>query len=547
MEPLNWKKPIDGSCFYGVKATNMFRRRVQAVSIPHPIIGYVAPRPDTSDHLSLKQGGKKRLVHQRPTVNRKFLRKLGRFVKKMLPKLLKPLCHDDLFSFEEWLEQTNYPDWRKRELRDCWDKLLDGNVSEHKIWEAKQFAKDEFYLEYKYHRTINARSDYMKCIFGRFAASMEKKVFKNPWFIKKIPRSEWPSYILERCSGREHGHNSDYSSFEASFTMEIMNTVEMQLYDFMLKNVWTKEVNKRFHALSGWNNITAKGFIIRLLARRLSGEMVTSLGNGFSNLMVNWFVLESVGAKNITGVVEGDDGLFMYDGPQPTADDFLKLGFNIKLIPVEHLSDASFCGVVFDPDDCAALADPFKALATCSWLDGSYFGVRQGTRTDLAIVKGLSMLAQYPGCPVLQSVALWLLRVHNYSPKDRDRILSFYLSRRTTTWWEREIWKKLVRTPLCPQPVGAGSRRVIERVYGMKIEEQLMLEKVFDSADGAVNLSGMKFLDKGVFKSHWNRFTRKVALDRKDASWPFHLRPCFPLEGEDRWLHHVPTPSGYMR
>lgn len=546
LSPLNWQKPTDGSEFSSsMKGVNMFRRNIQAATIPHPILGYVAPRPDTGDQVSLKQGAKKRLVHERPALNNKFRRRLKRYVARRLPKMFKPLQGTDVLTFEEWLEQSNYPEWRKQQLRECDQALAAGIVPEHKIWEAKMFAKDEFYLEYKYHRTINARSDYIKCIIGRFAASVEKKVFKHPSFIKKVPRAEWPTYITDRCSGREHGYASDYSSFEASFTREIMEACEMQLYVHMLQYVWSREVCHRFRALAGWNTITAKSFFVKLLARRLSGEMVTSLGNGFSNLMVNSFVLKEKGCRNVECVVEGDDGLFMFDGPMPTEQDFLDLGFVIKLTPVRSLSEASFCGVVFDPDDRDALADPYKTLATCSWVDRQYGESSKKKRQILAHVKGLSLLAQYPGCPVLQSVALWMLRVNDYKPNQRDAVLA-YAYANSRDWWQREVLRQVRKSPFVPKRVGQGSRSVIERVYGMSVSKQVELEALFDSATGSVDLSTVDGLPE-LYKQHWRRYTVKRHANAFDKMYPFHIRPDREIEGEDRWKHHVPTLGGYVR
>jgi hypothetical protein len=546
LPPLNWQKPTDGSEFSSsMKGCNMFRRNIQAAAIPNPIIGYVAPRPDTGDQMSLKQGAKKRLVHDRPKMKSRPKRLLRRHVARMIRKLFHPLQGSDVLTFEEWLEQSNYPEWRKKQLRECMSALEQGKVQEHKIWEAKMFAKDEFYLEYKYHRTINARSDYIKCIIGRFAASIEHQVFKHPAFIKKVPRSEWPEYITGRCSGRQHGYASDYSSFEASFVEEVMKCCEMQLYTYMLKNVWTQEVNQRFKMLAGWNNITAKAFFVKLLARRLSGEMVTSLGNGFSNLMVNTFVLKQKGCRNVSCVVEGDDGLFMFDGPMPTPKDFEDLGFVIKLTPVQTLSDASFCGVVFDPEDRAALADPYKTLATCSWVEAKYGESSKKNRQLLAHVKGLSLLAQYPGCPVLQSVALWMLRVNGFQPSQRDAVLS-YAYANSRDWWQREVLRQVRKSPFVPKRVGQGSRSVIERVYGMSVSKQVELEALFDSATGSVDLSTVDGLPE-LYKQHWRRYTVKRHANAFDKMYPFHIRPDREIEGEDRWRHHVPALGGYVR
>lgn len=546
LSALGWIAPTDGSHLSGtMHGTNHFRRNVQAASIPFPVLGYVAPRPDTGDQPSLRQGAKKRLIHERPQLDSRKMRRLSRFVDRLLPKMFKQLQHDQVFGFEEWLAHTNYPEWRKVQLRQARSALLDGSVPEHKIWEAKMFAKDEFYLEYKYHRTINARSDYMKTIIGPMAASIERVVFQHPAFIKKIPRFEWPDYIIGRCSGREHGYASDYSSFEASFVRDIMKTVEMKLYVYMSERVWIKEVCERFKALAGWNKITAKAFFLKLLARRLSGEMVTSLGNGFSNLVVNLFVLKEKGCKNVTFVVEGDDGLFMFDGPCPSEQDFLDLGFIIKLTPVENLNEASFCGVVFDSVDRATLADPYKCLATVSWLDAKYVGSSKKKRTAMAQVKGLSLLAQYPGCPVLQSVALWLLRVHGYQPSRRDEILA-YAYANSRDWWQREVIRSLKTSPFTPVRIGEGSRLIVEKVYGMSVGLQNQLEQMFDAASAEVDLSSVHGLPL-MYKQHWNQYVVRSHKSYADRYYPTHLRPRYPLEGEDRWASHTPVIQGYVR
>ena len=108
-------------------------------------------------------------------------------------------------------------------------------------------------------------------------------------------------------------------------------------------------------------------------ARRMSGEMNTSLGNGFSNLMFMAFVCEKLGL-NCNGVVEGDDGLFAFNGNTPSASDFTKYGFNIKLDVHSEISTASFCGNVFDPED--------RQIMTCPYIYRDWETDRKSTRLN---------------------------------------------------------------------------------------------------------------------------------------------------------------------
>ncbi len=75
---------------------------------------------------------------------------------------------------------------------------------------------------------------------------------------------------------------TDYTSFEALFTPELMDAVEMQLYDYMLEHVSGGKDTLRLirRVQLGRNHIDSKYVSVDISGKRMSGEMCTSLGNG---------------------------------------------------------------------------------------------------------------------------------------------------------------------------------------------------------------------------------------------------------------------------
>ncbi len=80
----------------------------------------------------------------------------------------------------------------------------------------------------------------------------------------------------------------------------------------------------------------------------MSGEMNTSLGNGFSNLMFMLYACEIQGIE-CDGIVEGDDGAFalsLKPGQKFDESIFAEMGLTIKLEKHTDLMSMSFCGIL---------------------------------------------------------------------------------------------------------------------------------------------------------------------------------------------------------
>lgn len=487
------------------------------VSLGCHIDGVALPRPDL-DHCDTALAGVcKRFATKVPVAERPILREFRTFVRGWIRKNLSPLPPDTDVSFETWLGKTNYPEWRKNELRAAWAALDDpfDKKAVQKLFLVSSFIKDEDYTDYKHARGINSRSDAFKCLVGPMFKLIEEQVYKHPAFIKHVPVAERPAYITRmlHMSGAKY-LASDYTSFEALFVRELMEACEFELYQYMTMNLpdgdWFDQMCKV--VLGGKNECRFKFFVVYLQAVRMSGEMCTSLGNGFTNLMAMEFVSRRCGSTEVAGVVEGDDGLFAINGPTPTAEDFAKLGLVIKLEVHEKLSTASFCGIVFDESDLVNIADPFKILAGFGWGNRQNRYVKSSRLRALLRCKALSLLAQYPGAPVLQELALYGLRVTN----DIMTMKAFKVVNSRGALgdeWHRQQVLHALNNGVFTQHVPTRTRLLMEEKFGLRLEDQYKIEAYLASLQ---TLEPLK-LDITMFPSSWRHYSDTyVCLDQGD-------------------------------
>lgn len=490
------------------------------------------PKVDPADARTLHAGVLKRMGAETPKIDPCLLHEFRWFVKDWLRENLTPLTPESDVSVEAWLETTLYPAHRKAELLEKWKAVDDIFSDPEKFFSCKSFVKDEFYTEYKHARAINSRSDEFKCAVGPIFRLIEKAVFAHPAFIKKIPVADRPQYIkdmLETVGARYFA--TDYTSFEGLFVAELMSACEVELYTYMTSKLPSSRWFLRLvnEVLVGENLCKFKTLLVKILATRMSGEMCTSLGNGFSNLMFMLFTCKRKGCKQVRGVVEGDDGLFTVLGTPPTIDDFAALGLNIKLEIHNSLSTASFCGIVFDEDDRRNVTDPRKVLATFGWSSKQYVFAKPSVKLALLRAKAMSLVYQYPGCPIVMELGLAGLRVtesHSKTKEYRQAVGGLW---KQSNDYERE-WM-ILSAQGCAQgfevpEVGNNSRHLVEHLYGIPYDHQIRIEAYLRS------ISEVSVLDCPYIDMHmsplWKHFYGEYAfrtsrlnpdLEKPTRSW----------------------------
>lgn len=462
-----------------------------AISLGTHLVGSLLPHADPSDAATLCAGVKARLGKKMPILDDKFLLGLRKYTENWIKQRNLDKLHWDFdSSLDTWLDKTNYPLWRKNELREHSEKILNllerNKYKELMHFTIKLFMKDEHYIDFKHARGIYARDDAAKIAFGPWFKGIEEIIYSQPEFIKHVPVSDRAKYIYDMLYVPGSCYvATDYSSFEAHFTQKLMENCEFVLYEYMLKdsNGGPEMLDLMREVLMGKNRIYNKFVRATCLARRMSGEMNTSLGNGFSNLMFMGYVCQEMGIDKVNGVVEGDDGLFQFMGKAPTTEDFSKYGFLIKLDKYDKISQASFCGNLFDEEDKQVVTDPFDILSSFGWTTYKYRNANQKKCRTLLRCKALSMAHQYPGCPIIGSLAQYVLRcTRGRTKKD---MISFIENRKDINMWDREKYLRILNDfekdeDLYRSP-GISTRLFFEEQYGINVSVQLKVEDYLNS------------------------------------------------------------------
>jgi hypothetical protein len=248
----------------------------------------------------------------------------------------------------------------------------------------------------------------------------------------------------------------------------------------------------------------------------MSGEMCTSLGNGFSNWIFINFICQELGTK-VIGVVEGDDGLFKLDGTIPTKQHFERLGLMVKLEEHKTIGTTSFCGMLFHEHAADVVADPRKILAEFGWFATRYTRARPSLKMMLLRAKSYSLKAQYPNCPIVRSLAEYGLRMtRSHSLTSRQVLESF-------DTYKREEYLRLLQIDVDDVRIHPGSRILVEEQFDVSISEQLNIEAYFDSLNTwEWNLP----IAVSAFAGSWQIFGEEFVLKaRPDGKYPFLAGP----------------------
>jgi len=366
--------------------------------------------------------------------------------------------------------------------------------------------------------------------------SIEKEVFALSYFIKKVPVSERPALIRSYVVEGEYGFSSDYTAFEAHFTRDLMRAVEFELYSYMTKRLpchsWFMDACH--NVLAGKNHCSYRDFSIDVEATRMSGEMCTSLGNGFTNLMIVLFLSEQLD-NPVRCFVEGDDLLaFWKHTNMPESRHFAGLGFDVKIETHDNPTEASFCGMVFDQHNPSVVTDPRYVLASFAWTKGKYAESNSTVKKQLLRAKSLSIKAQYPGCPVLEKLADYGLRVTS----------GVTISKRVLDGWDTYKKEQLLyaldreKSLRVSRPISGESRALVEKLYNFPVALQLKVERDLDELSALKPLD-IAYLDM-IIPDSWTHCYMNYVGDktwtRPPVMFDTHVDMVKPLFSELPWF-----------
>ena len=386
-----------------LKRKRMFRLMSRKVAVP----GYAPICVDSNDVDTIGCGFRKRLFRDLPERKPSVIEALKRFTREFCEKHFDKVTAP---SFEEWLDGTTYSEKRKNDLRRVHVGLHGGRPTKKECSRIKTFVKSEFYKFFKHARMINSRCDKFKAWSGPMFKAIEHEVFKLPQFIKHTPVPERPGKIAGLVRAGRKYYVTDYTAFESHFSSDILDAVECELYRHCLSNY----VDAEFlcQVIMGDNKmVTRSGVRAQCKGRRMSGDMCTSLGNGFTNYILGLFVATRKGGE-FDGFFEGDDGIF-YSTVEMTSEDYNELGFTIKIEEVADPRKASFCGMIFS-DNGDIVRDPFRFLMGFAWTS-SFTGAGQKIMDELLRAKALSACFETPQCPIVGAFARRALKLTRHA------------------------------------------------------------------------------------------------------------------------------------
>lgn len=519
------------------------------------------PHVDLSDGDTYLAGAIKRVIQHKFRPSKKLLRRVRALAARWAQQFpqIDPL---DPIAFEEWLDHTKYPEWRKEELRVVRREIMDGTRKMPK--NVGSFGKDEQYASWKHLRTINARPDEWKVVLGPYIHAIEKMVFQDPSFAKYVPVNDRFAYLKSRLfqPGAKYQW-TDHSAFESVFTNEMVEAITLPLYEWVFarhpeRDRFLSLYKEATMPIDG-HTLESKFYTIKGGQFECSGEMDTSLKNGggnkFSNDLAN--MLTKVAAESMSGlavdmvlrffaddesviswlkeaehsspgplamaagnvniatdhnvVCEGDDGIEVASEPTQSAATNI-LGFTVKMEVGHSLADGDFCCVDGDPDTGATVTNPIKVLGHFGWLGERYLSAKRVRKLELLRARALSQKASYPNAPVIGALADYVLRITRGIDMRR-----FVSKERRVGQWRLERFREAYENGaggLAVSRPTQAMRHVVESRYGILVHHQLRMEQFFSQQTQLV------FFDDDVFKLYmpqeWVDYAARYTVESQD-------------------------------
>lgn len=451
-------------------------------------IGASYPKPSNKSTRNILSCVSKRIGAITPKIDRNLLAKITVYTRAFCRENFKQIDASDPISFHEWLALTPYPPNRKQQLIDAFESLQTRPLCK-KDYDVKAFIKEESYNEVKCPRGIYSRTDRFKVYVGPLIAKIQKIVFSHPAFIKTVPVQERSNYIENLFADAIGSYYSgDYTAYESHFTRAYYEAIEFVAYDYLVgQNPIAIAILSVFkHAVSRINHIIFTRLTVNVEATRMSGEMNTSLGNGLVNLIIISFICNVIHGCSVILIVEGDDSLFCTTA-NVTSSDFLRCGLTCKLEKHDQIHTASFCGLIYHPLDRNIITDPIKVILKTPYLPRKWCASSNAVHMQLLKAKAMSILWQYPGCPILVSYAKWILR-NTAQYQIRTSLLTSLRSdfQYSMKFFDFDLfvslnsYRKIISS--CPnKPIGINTRLTMEDKFGITVDYQKALEEFFDS------------------------------------------------------------------
>lgn len=458
-----------------------------------PIYTAIGPitttRPRIVDHSLANhyRGMRKRCGHSN-VFNKHVMNHFYSFVDRYVHQHYTPIPHYELTHefLDTWLDHSHYTLLEKQSLHRCLDIMNEPTFKFNQVYKINSFIKREFYEEIKEPRIINSPTPFMKVLTGPYIHQLEDQVY-DEHFIKHCN----PQQVAERMQRISHGYpvvyETDYSSFEGTFTQQLMSSCELILFKHLLR------YNTRIYNIIRNVDIKSRKIYFRhkhvadLTGSRLSGCLWTSLANGFTNKMVVEFMAHHVGRStrrtkknrvrgfNYDYLVEGDDGFIASDVALPT-ELAAQLGLKLKCEAATDMNGLSFCGLCVGPS--GLVPDFWRTIHKFGYTTDDYLIKCLNSKhwvkrsREMIRAKAMSLLATSVAVPILQPLAEKLMQLTEGA---HIRYADF-------DYWERDCLQ-VHKCRLQPQPIRMEDRIFFEQRFGIPPQKQIELEELIQTME----------------------------------------------------------------
>lgn len=327
-------------------------------------------------------------------------------------------------------------------------------------------------------RLIQCRSPRYNIGLGRFLRPIEHQIYRlkrNGRFVMgkcltnvergRMIQDKWASFRRPICIA------IDASRFDQHVDIEMLK-LEHRFY----LSVNHDEEFKRLLKMQERNlGFTQQGIAYKTTGKRMSGDMNTASGNCLLMFAMLNACMRRLGMNRWDCAVDGDDTLIFFeaedtDRMEGLVAEFLDLGHEIKLEGRHTELD----GITWCQGKLTWIGGEYRMIK--SWeklLSTICGGVRhwadEHIRGDLAFTIGQCLLYDYAGVPIVEKFCTRLLAAGKKMIADKEAL---------------EIYNKVRALGLLGSGVELGvehsSRIGFEKVWGVTIDEQLLIEQALD-------------------------------------------------------------------
>lgn len=412
----------------------------------------------------------------------------------ILPNIpIMPFIEPSRQFFNQWLEKLEKAPSRKNVLAVGFEELMHQNFTlQYKDLRAKVFIKKEFYEDEKFARIICPRDEKVFALLGPYIRQFEDFLFQDSiykdHFLKHLNHDQIAAKMSETFPVFGPFLETDYSSFEGSFSPAYLHVVEVAIWrKYFVAN---PIILKAMESCYSTSHFVSKYFSARTHGSRFSGDLWTSCMNGFSNL-INMMYLCHQKKTKFVGLVEGDDGLFWVSNKNITPQDYDSIGFTIKMDYKSAINQCTFCQKIFDPETLNLLAPP-ELLNRVGWtMDMQYQTSKRRKQKELLCAKAYSYLVMYPNSPLVSIPLRKILSAYSEGTSYRNVVLS--------TDWHHQY---LLNEPFPEEKaIDIRDRILYEQLFGISMAEQIDFEEQFDPYNnfnlplGVSNVNSCEFRD----------------------------------------------------